>query len=151
MGQLIKVRKINKPDVELTIDSSVVTNDPKFLAKQGFELVPGQDLPDTLNTITADPSEAVKKKLEAVAAADVPVESETDKKVLISQGGNTKELEVGNTNQSGPDTRASNASEQTFEQKVAELHAQGKTVKEIAAETKVHWKTVEKAVKELSK
>ena len=62
MAILIKIRRINDPGHEITISSDVVKNDPHFLNKQGFELVPGQDLPDTLNTITSDPSEAVKKE-----------------------------------------------------------------------------------------
>ena len=156
MAILIKIRRINEPGHEITISSDVVKNDPHFLDKQGFELVPGQDLPDTLNTITSDPSEAVKKRIAEAAGAELPVEEEVDSKVLIAQKGQIEEvnLEVGNAEPEETETTTpveQKTDADSVEDKIAGLHAQGKTVKEIAAELKLHWKKVDVAVKKLSK
>lgn len=156
MAILIKIRRINDPGHEITISSDVVKNDPHFLNKQGFELVPGQDLPDTLNTITSDPSEAVKKRIAEAADAELPVEEEVDGKVLIAKEGKITEVnfEVGNAEPGKTETTTPvepKTDADSIEAKIAALHAQGKTVKEIAAELKLHWKKVDVAVKKLSK
>ena len=76
--------------------------------------------------------------------------------MLIAQKGQIEEvnLEVGNAEPEETETTTpveQKTDADSVEDKIAGLHAQGKTVKEIAAELKLHWKKVDVAVKKLSK